>query len=163
MVLAHVMFLALVMVLVRVKVLAHVMVLACDGWRRGSHGLRARDAWRAPPRRPTGWGGSTTKGRCRRWGTGPGCPPGCCTPSRPCSPPRSGAPCRVCRAWCTTGPPRPPPSLVDETSWEATKDAHEALRKALLELATGLNLCEYWYLVNVPSIHLYLFFKRAKI
>ena len=36
------------------KVLARVMVLACDGWRRGSHGLSARRAWRTKSSRPEG-------------------------------------------------------------------------------------------------------------
>ena len=36
------------------EVLAHVMVLACDGWRRGSHGLSARRAWRTKSSRPEG-------------------------------------------------------------------------------------------------------------
>ena len=37
--------------LARLMVLARVMVLACNGWRRGSHGLSAR---RAKSRAPEG-------------------------------------------------------------------------------------------------------------
>ena len=37
------MVLVRVMVLARILVLAHVMVLVCDGCRRGSHGLSAKD------------------------------------------------------------------------------------------------------------------------